>query len=480
MEVRRLSRRRLLAGLGATAVAVLAACAPSPAPTPAPAEQPKPGATPTPAPAPEVKPLLATPTPVPTLAPVPYKGGTKLLLRVHWSGVYFNDFQKIINEYNSTQGEKDKIYVELQRFVAGQAGPIATYIADFQAGTQEDIYHLNDAYFADLASRGFFRPPPPEIQSYIKENWLETAVRAGIWEGKIMGYPTENQTMAVFINKKMAQEVGLDPEKSPPRTWEEQREWAKKLTKIEGGKKLRAGFVWHDANGERQFVQRVVMHWLNGEDFVDTSVTPPKVNIATDIGRMITEYWYKLAEDGSLSADLGQAPQVWGNRLGAINWHESFAVYFVLVTQGQPGILEEQHTLVPFSADGSKRGSNTRNYHFLVSAKTKYPDECWKFLRWLNDGPEFRMQKFQTDVFGFVPSVKGYKLPDFFPAQMKEAYKKALENTTPMPVVRGLAQLYNILRDNQDALVLKKVKPAEAVQKMDQEFKQALKEAYSS
>ena len=39
--------------------------------------------------------------------------------------------------------------------------------------------------------------------------------------------------------------------KSPPKTREEKREWAKKLTKIEGGKKLGAGFVWHEANSER-------------------------------------------------------------------------------------------------------------------------------------------------------------------------------------------------------------------------------------
>src|SRR5260370_44241 len=70
------------------------------------------------------RPARAAPPPpatfVPTATPVPYTGGDKVLLRVHWSGIQFNDFAKLINEYNSTQGPKDKIYINLERQLQAQ------------------------------------------------------------------------------------------------------------------------------------------------------------------------------------------------------------------------------------------------------------------------------------------------------------------------------------------------------------------------
>ena len=208
-----LSRRHLLRSMAILATvgpaAVIAACSSPAAPAQKPAEPAKPAApaaaagTPVPkAPEPASKVLQPTPTDIPLFTPVPQAAGTtKLLLRVHWSQPFYNDFQTIVSDYNATQGAQDKIYITLERFVANQAGPIATFIADYQAGTQEDIYHLDDNFFPDLAARKFFQAPPKEIQEYIKGNFLEKAVESGIWENQVMGYPTENQPHVLFMTK---------------------------------------------------------------------------------------------------------------------------------------------------------------------------------------------------------------------------------------------------------------------------------------
>ena len=111
--------------------------------------------------------------------------------------------------------------------------------------------------------------------------------------------------------------------------------------------------------------------------------------------------------------------------------------------------------------DGSETGNIARNYHYLQSSKTKVKDEAWKFMRWMNDGPEYRMQAFQTDVFGFVPSVKNYHLPKFFPEQMKQAFADSLKepNQTGLPLMKGLSEIYSIFRDNTDGLMLARSRP---------------------
>jgi ABC-type glycerol-3-phosphate transport system substrate-binding protein len=372
----------------------------------------------------------------------------------------------------------------LERWIAGQAGPLGTFIADYQAGTQEDIYHLSDNFLADLTLRGFFTPPPKEVQAYIKEHFLPSAVETGTIEGNIMGHPTENQPHMLFLNKKMFAEVGLDAEKSPPKTWDDLRRMAKQLTKKDAsGKKVQAGFLVHNAqNGERVVTQRNLFQFLAGAPLVDKTVTPPKWDVTSEAARQFTDLLYNIAvTDDSSTADMGPVNTTWAQRQGAIITHDAWAVIFWLIAEGLPGNIDQTHTIPLMSPDGSKTGNTSRNYHFTVSSKSKYKELSWKFLEWMNNGPEYRMQDFQTNVFGFVPSVKNYPMPKPFPEQMKKAFTDSMATPyqTTMPVIKGMAECINIFRDRHEALILGKENPKEHTEKLDAELKRAMQDAYA-
>jgi ABC-type glycerol-3-phosphate transport system substrate-binding protein len=172
---------------------------------------------------------------------------------------------------------------------------------------------------------------------------------------------------------------------------------------------------------------------------------------------------------------------MWQTAKGAMISHDAWAVIFRIIAEGLPGLVNEQHTIPVMSPDGSKTGNMSRNYHFAVSAKSKYKELAWKHLEWLNNGPEYRMQDFQTNTFGFVPSVKGYAMPKPFPEQMKKAFldSMATPNQTAMPVVKGLAEVYNIFRDMHEGLVTGKLTPKEHTEKLDAELKKAMTDAYA-
>jgi len=67
--------------------------------------------------------------------------------------------------------------------------------------------------------------------------WLpgsfETTATA--YKGKIVGVPFNVANYAGFINKANMVKAGLDPKKDIPKTWDEAREIAKKMTIVEGG-----------------------------------------------------------------------------------------------------------------------------------------------------------------------------------------------------------------------------------------------------
>ena len=498
---RTLSRRRLLRSatlLAAGLLAVIAACSGSAAPAQKPAEPAKPAApvgaapgTPVPqaqAAAPASNVLQPTPTDIPLYTPVPQAAGsTKLLLRVHWTQPFYNDFQTIVSDYNATQGAQDKIYIALERFVANQAGPIATFIADYQAGTQEDIYHLDDNNFPDLASRKFFQAPPKEIQDYIKENFLEKAVESGIWDKQIMGYPTENQPHVLFVNKALLKEAGIDVVAQPPKSWDDIRRMAKETTKKDAsGQKTQAGWItpfsW-SGYGQRAMAQRVLWQFMAGSPMVDTSGPVPKWDVTSDAARQWTEFLYNIHRtDGSGSQDMGGDDVVWFQRKGAMITHDAYGLVFRVVRRGPPGLLEEQHALPIMSPDGSKTGNTSRNYHWLVSQKTKYPELAWKFSKLDERRPGLPNAEV-PDRRLRLPAV-GQELPHagHLPRAGQERVHRLDEapNQTLFPVIKGVPRAITIMGDKHDALVLGQLSPKEFTEQLDTELKAAMKDAYDS
>ncbi|MDQ6674552.1 MAG: extracellular solute-binding protein [Chloroflexota bacterium] len=497
----RISRRRLLelaiAGGGASLLAACGGGAPAAPPAQTAPNQP---AAPNPTRAPVVTEIPTTvpnpaaaqaPTAVPTATTVPnvaYTGGTKVLMRVHWGGTYYNEFAKVVNEYNTTQGPQDKIYITLERQLQPQnganeaAGLLATFIADFQAGTSEDIYHNNDNILPELASRNFFVPAPQSVTDAVKRDWRGGTFETGSWDGKFYGYPTEYQAMALLVNKKLFEDgTGLTLPKDAPKNWDDLRAKSKAVAKKDGsGRITRQGLIWKTEDFQRQMIERVVLHQADGEPFIDTSGGGiPKINFLSPTSMKLMNLYKGMVDDGSMVGGVGGENVLLPNRLGTMDFAEAFAVYFFLKALGDENIVNEQYAIKPFSSDGSKTITNTRNYHFQVAARSKVQDQAWTFLKWLNEGPEFRMANFQVDVFGFLPAVKSIELPKWWPDEVRTTWKELLDGqTVPIPNILGLAQIIELVGTYQNQVILGQASIEDAMTKADAEAKKVLQDAY--
>jgi len=73
------------------------------------------------------------------------------------------------------------------------------------------------------------------------------------YDGSVYAVPCYTASYAFFYNKDIFKEAGLDPEK-PPKTWEELKEYSKKITLKNKGKLSRIGYIPNYGNLETSFV----------------------------------------------------------------------------------------------------------------------------------------------------------------------------------------------------------------------------------
>ncbi len=130
------------------------------------------------------------------------------------------------------------------------------------AGKGPDVVNLYYGWVPKYVEAGYLQPlPADEFSPQMIENEFLPMVDAVKLNGKYWGLPTAVRALALFWNKDLFKEAGLDPNK-PPRTWEQLQDYAVKLTKHEKGQLLQEGYAWNaDGQDNHVFVQVLLRQW---------------------------------------------------------------------------------------------------------------------------------------------------------------------------------------------------------------------------
>lgn len=126
-----------------------------------------------------------------------------------------------------------------------------TFAAKLAGGQLEDVYYV---YFTDPAQI-IARRQAADITSYV-DAAVPTAkdIQPALKEiftgqdGKLYGLPTANYSMGLLYNRTLFTKAGLDPD-SPPKTWAEVREAAKKISALGNGTVGYADFSKNNQGG---------------------------------------------------------------------------------------------------------------------------------------------------------------------------------------------------------------------------------------
>jgi len=142
--------------------------------------------------------------------------------------------------------EKHKnITVDFQSFPFTDVGKKVS--VGFATGTAPDGFTTIDFFIPSFTSRGLIAPLDVQQLGYsslkaFSDDHPAAFVAGAMKDGKLYAYPQWWYGFLNYINTKQFKEVGLDPVRDQPQTWEQLGEVAKKLTIKQGDKFIRQGF----------------------------------------------------------------------------------------------------------------------------------------------------------------------------------------------------------------------------------------------
>ncbi|MBF8192581.1 sugar ABC transporter substrate-binding protein [Nonomuraea sp. K274] len=161
-------------------------------------------------------------------------------------------------------------------------GLIPKVLQQSSSRTLPDVLMLDNPDGQQIAASGALSPLTDYGVS--GAGLVPSVVKAGTYEGKLYGLAPAVNTLAIFYNKDMFQAAGIT---TPPRTWDELRATAKRLTRQD-----RYGFAMSNINTYEGTWQFLPFMWTNGGS--ERDITTPETAQAL-------QFLVDLQNDGSIS-----------------------------------------------------------------------------------------------------------------------------------------------------------------------------------
>jgi len=293
----------------------------------------------------------------------------------YWDGDNAKAISSLIDKFNTTHpGIKVRnvtfpwgdLYTKMQAAAQGSgdalpavaAGDIAWMAALHRSGR---LLNLGPAATkAKVNLKDFY----PEILKY------------SLYRGKLRALPVSTNNLALFYNKDLFQQAGLDPNK-PPKTWDDLRADAKKIAALGNGVQ---GFEIYTQPGEGLTWQLQPYIWQAGGDFLNKTYTAPAFNNAAGqkalgflVGLIQTDHVTEAGQWGAF--DKGQA----GMRIDG-SWMVNTYAHQVPFKVGT--------ALIPMPS-GGKRATNMGGEQIFVfnSASKAEQNAAAAFAVWLSSTP---------------------------------------------------------------------------------------------
>lgn len=155
-------------------------------------------------------------------------------------------------------------------------------------GQAPDLVMLNGQWASEYQRLGAFAP----VNDYVSQEMLDTFLESGFdsvtgEDGKYYGVPWDGSVWGFFYRTDLFEEAGLDPD-SPPRTWEELLDYAKKLT---NGNQYGLAFP---AAGWEPDDYVLPFFWQAGNEVVVQEGDSWKATIDNESGLAVANYIYDL------------------------------------------------------------------------------------------------------------------------------------------------------------------------------------------
>ena len=250
----------------------------------------------------------------------------------------------------------------------------------YASGQAPDIWSYRENELAQFVELDLLEPAPDYIKAIVDSSSVNDLVRtASYFNGECYGLSWAAGWQALYYNKDMFREVGLDPER-PPKNWDELIEYADKLTiRDENGKILRAGLSlrktgFKPGTGEKWLT---FFYSAGGVPFNEDGT---EILIDSEAGRAVFDLYSEVLDrkiDGiEVEGDqrgFGQGRVgMFIRELHIVDWLET---NYPNIDFGVAPIPPKDSTFTSYSSGGA--------YPMVVSKTSKHPDVAWRFLEYI-------------------------------------------------------------------------------------------------
>lgn len=328
--------------------------------------------------------------------------------------------------------------------ISVRAVPFGDLLTTIRSGGTDgpSIASIYDLWLPALVKDGLVAAAPEAVAGDVTANWPAGIAAAASVNGQVYGIPNEINVYALNYNKKLFEEAGIA---APPKTWDELKDAAAKLTDASAG---RQGFgminSWA-AGVVHPFSSLLVS---NGGNLIADG----KPQLDSKQALETFQLYAGLIESGSSVAAMGTADanttgpfldNFVSGKTGMIimaNWWES------ALKGGMGDGFENIGTApIPVGPSGETARSISYSWQTVVNAgaEASTQEAAWNFLAWLN-GPESGKNgaSAMADILqsmGILPSrtsdVDAYK--DALGRPFLEGYVSTLANAQGFPIVLG-------------------------------------------
>ncbi len=317
-----------------------------------------------------------------------------------------DELQTATDEFNKTNDKN--IHVTLD-FLGDNAGDVIK--AGYTSESAPEIHSAMGGSLDDLAiENGWYR----EIDAQTIDEWRGkygdiSIAKADKKTGKtyaLLSPPSDTDCSGYkFLwNKELFSQAGLDPE-TPPKTWAEVREFAKKITAVGGGKKYGYVMPFKDSIFTRYYVvlPSATSGLYNADGF-----DPVKGEYDFSVYAQLIKVYRDIIADGSvfpspntIDNDTARAQFAEGNigMICAAGWDvDVFSQQFV--PKQDWGIAE--YPVIDTFKGGYPYAVNNGIVDYYMSANSDFPEEqmyVYKWLLSLNKSDDEKKQRKGNDEF---------------------------------------------------------------------------------
>jgi multiple sugar transport system substrate-binding protein len=347
---------------------------------------------------------------------------------------------------------------------------------EFQAQSADITLIGGDVIWpAQFAANGWILDLTDRFTEDMQSKFLAGPIESNTYDGKVWGVPWFTDAGLLYYRTDLLEKSGFS---APPKTWDELKEQAQKVTQDQGTK---FGFVFQGAEYEGgtvdglEYINSFGGRVLDPSDASKVVIDSPNSVNGLAMERSMVESGVAPQAVSTYDEPACEAPFLGGDAVFCRNWPY---MYSLAGTEDFIGTDQISIAPLPAGSAGSVSGLGGWNFFINAFADSGAQDSAWEFLKYMV--AEGQQKEFAIKG-SYLPTLKSlYNDPEVKKnVPTVRLAPEALSNTVPRPVSPVYSDMSLEMAEQFNASLNGDVSPEEAIQTLQESLQNIAEQAPS-